>query len=158
MLAGCVAEPEPVETAPPFANEEEAFAAAEETYRAYVDALNEVDLSDPKTFEPVYAWTTGELNSTDRETLSGMYADGLTVSGVSAVAATAGVSYDRDAGSVALDACLDVSRVDVRDANNISVVDPARSPVQALEVMLEQRRNGLRVSQIRDRDSGLSCD
>ena len=64
LLAGCVGDPGPVETTPGFASEEEAFAAAEETYRAYVDALNQVDLSDPETFEPVFAWTTGELNAT----------------------------------------------------------------------------------------------
>ena len=55
-LAGCTT-PEPTDPTPTptsaFASEEEAFAAAEATYRAYVDALNEVDLSDPETFEPV---------------------------------------------------------------------------------------------------------
>ncbi len=50
-----------------FASEEEAFAAAEETYRAYVDALNQVDLSDPETFEAVYAWTTGDANADERK-------------------------------------------------------------------------------------------
>src|SRR5688500_5990965 len=56
LLAGCAGDPEPAETTHGFASEEEAFAAAEETYRAYVDALNQVDLSDPETFEPVLAW------------------------------------------------------------------------------------------------------
>ena len=57
MTTACQPEPAPSPSAPVFANEEEAFAAAEETYRAYVDALNQVDLSDPETFEAVYAWT-----------------------------------------------------------------------------------------------------
>ncbi len=65
MTTACQPEPAPSPSAPVFANEEEAFAAAEETYRAYVDALNQVDLSDPETFEAVYAWTTGEANASD---------------------------------------------------------------------------------------------
>ena len=70
MATGCQPEPEPSPTGPVFANEEEAFAAAEETYRAYVDALNQVDLSDPETFEAVYAWTTGDANASERKTLT----------------------------------------------------------------------------------------
>ncbi|MET0860918.1 MAG: hypothetical protein ABW091_07810, partial [Microbacterium sp.] len=62
-LSGCTPQPAPTPTPTGFATEDEAFAAAEETYRAYVDALNQVDLSDPETFEPVYAWTTGEANA-----------------------------------------------------------------------------------------------
>ena len=50
LMSGCAADPsvEPTPT-PTFANEDEAFAAAEATYRAYVDALNQVDLADPAT-------------------------------------------------------------------------------------------------------------
>ena len=69
MATGCQPEPEPSPTGPVFATEEEAFAAAEETYRAYVDALNQVDLSDPETFEAVYAWTTGDANAGERTSL-----------------------------------------------------------------------------------------
>ncbi len=68
VVAGCAPDPAPAPTtAVSFSSEEEAFAAAEETYRAYVDALNQVDLSDPGTFEAVYAWTTGEANADERK-------------------------------------------------------------------------------------------
>ena len=84
MTTGCQPEPTPSPSGPVFANEEEAFAAAEETYRAYVDALNQVDLSDPQTFEAVYAWTTGEANASEREgCLSQMSRGRWTVSGQS---------------------------------------------------------------------------
>src|SRR3546814_19121412 len=63
---GCVGTPEPRETTPTPLRDAEAFAAAEETYRAYVDALNPVDLSDPATFEPVSPLTTRHLTSQDR--------------------------------------------------------------------------------------------
>src|SRR5215207_2167659 len=78
---GCQPEPGPSPSGPLFASEEEAFAAAEETYRAYVDALNQVDLSDPETFEPVYALTTGDANAEARRALTRMHADGWTVEG-----------------------------------------------------------------------------
>ncbi|HOQ22628.1 MAG TPA: hypothetical protein PLN62_09415, partial [Microbacterium sp.] len=54
LVTGCAPEPAPTPTPTGFASDDEAFAAAEATYRAYVDALNAVDLSDPATFEPVY--------------------------------------------------------------------------------------------------------
>lgn len=65
LVSGCTPTPEPTPTPTGFANEEEAFRAAEETYRAYVDALNEVDLADPATFEPLFVWTTGEWPAPD---------------------------------------------------------------------------------------------
>ncbi len=70
VTTGCAPTPEPTEPTPLFTSEDEAFAAAEETYRAYVDALNQVDLSDPATFEDVYAWTTGDANANERKTFS----------------------------------------------------------------------------------------
>ena len=85
---GCQSEPAPSPTAPVFSSEEEAFAAAEQTYRAYVEALNQVDLSDPATFEAVYAWTTGAANAGARESFSTMHADGWVVVGDSVVEAT----------------------------------------------------------------------
>ena len=83
---------------PLFTSEADAFAAAEETYRAYVDALNQVDLSDPETFEDVYAWTTGDANADARETFSQMHADGWTVQGdtVAAVVVTLTSAASKD--------------------------------------------------------------
>ncbi len=80
LTTGCMPEPEPTPSPTGFASEEEAFAAAEETYRAYVDALNQVDLSDPETFEPVYALTTGgSLHAQEKKQLSEYHADGAQV-------------------------------------------------------------------------------
>ena len=111
MATGCFAQPEPEET-PPFASEEEAFAAAEETYRAYVDALNQVDLSDPETFEDVYAWTTGDANAGARESFSQMHADGWVVSGAIGSHTIEPESLSKaDRNVVQLAVCLDVSGV-----------------------------------------------
>lgn len=137
-LAGCAPEQSAPDPTPSFASEAEAFAAAEATYRAYVDALNAVDLSDPETFEGVYAWTTGEANAGERETLSQMHADRWVVDGetrVSLVQETAGAPYESQ-GVVALAVCLDISEVTVVDNHGQSVVDESRPDMQSMRISL----------------------
>ncbi len=135
-LAGCTTpEPEPTPT-PGFSSEEEAFAAAEETYRAYVDALNQVDLSDPETFEAVYGWTTGDANANERKSLTGMHADGWIVNGDTAV-----VGFHPEAfKDVTVNAvvCSDVSAVEVTNADGQSMVSPNRPSTYALQVTFVQ--------------------
>ena len=137
MTTACQPEPAPSPSGPVFANEEEAFAAAEETYRAYVDALNQVDLSDPETFEAVYAWTTGEANAGEKKSLSRMHADGWTVQGDTLITEVALDSFDDDGNpAVVLDICADVSDVQVLDSSGLSVVGPDRPDAQASVVTL----------------------
>ncbi|MGX5770884.1 hypothetical protein ACWKWN_09040 [Microbacterium trichothecenolyticum] len=134
-LAGCTTpEPEPTPTSA-FSSEDEAFAAAEETYRAYVDALNQVDLSDPETFEAVYSWTTDDLNATDRKSFSQWHADGFSKTGAAMIISFEPQSYaSSPQRQVLVGACLDISTVDILDASGNSVVSPDRPPVQSLTV------------------------
>jgi hypothetical protein len=138
-LAGCTT-PEPTDPTPTptsaFASEEEAFAAAEATYRAYVDALNDVDLSDPETFEAVYALTTGEANAGERRSLSTMHADAWSVSGDTLVRSVEPGPVSADPDAVVLAVCSDVSGVEVSDANGASVVAADRPSLQATTVTL----------------------
>ena len=132
FATGCQPEPAPSPTGPVFATEEEAFAAAEETYRAYVDALNQVDLSDPETFEAVYAWTTGQAIAGERKSLTRMHADGWMVDGDTVVTKVNLVEFDEtDPAVVVLHVCTDVSDVAVTDSSGNSVVAPNRPPFQA---------------------------
>lgn len=135
-LSACTATaPEPTETAL-FSDEDEAFAAAEATYRAYVDALNAVDLSDPDTFEDVYAWTTGEANADERKTLSQMHADSWTVDGETVVVLFAPDSLDAsDVTTVHAVVCTDVGDVEVKDSSGASVVSPDRPSRYSLQVI-----------------------
>lgn len=135
MTTGCQPEPTPSPSGPVFANEDEAFAAAEETYRAYVDALNQVDLSDPETFEAVYAWTTGEANANERKTLTQMHADGWQVSGSTAISGFHGQTAElKTPAGVEAIVCSDVTKVSVIDANGQSMVSDERPDVYALSV------------------------
>lgn len=151
LVAGCTPQPEPDASQQPFATEEEAFAAAEETYRNYVDALNAVDLSDPDTFEPVYEWTTGDANAEERENLTQMAADGWRKTGESDVVS---FTFDGDATdlptSIVALACVDVSAVDVVDATGVSVVPstrPGRYAVQLEFTTSASTSTGLTLSQ-----------
>jgi hypothetical protein len=134
-LGGCsTPDPAPTPTPTGFADEAEAFAAAEETYRAYVDALNQVDLADPATFEDVYAWTTGESNANERESLSTMHAEGWAVSGETLVIGFYGEEFTAEDGTVTARVCSDVSAVGVTNALGESQVSADRAPVYELEV------------------------
>lgn len=132
-LAGCTTpSPGPTPTPTGFATEAEAFAAAEATYRAYVDALNQVDLSDPATFEPVYELTAGELNASERESYSQLHAQGSTISGKITYSNAELLNRSDNVATIAV--CLDVSEVDVLDSTGSSIVPESRPDVQSVAV------------------------
>lgn len=139
----------------------EAFAAAEKTYRAYVDALNAVDLSDPETFEPVFALTTGDTHNEARESLARMNADHWTVTGLSNVEMVAPVVNSSTAeDDIDLAVCLDVSRVQLWDENRESKVDADRPDVQTMLVHLvrsDAAPDGWQIASITGRDGAPAC-
>ncbi len=159
-LVGCSTPTDPAEPTPSFTSEEQAFAAAEETYRAYVDALNQVDLSDPTTFEPVFALTTGEANAGARKEFSQMHADELTVAGSTAIDIAEPIEFfDVDGQKqVQLAVCLNVADVTLVDPQGISVVSPDRRDVQSMAVTLSEVADGeLLISLIEGRAGDPEC-
>lgn len=137
QLLGCA--PEPVPTPTPtaaFASEEEAFAAAEEVYRAYNDALNRIDPARPTTFEPLFALTSGAFEAADRENFSIMHAEGHVISGDAKVLSFEGESTSAHFERVVVAVCLDVSAVEVTDARGASLVSSSRPNIYALSVEL----------------------
>ena len=158
-LAGCASPATGPTPTPSFADADAAYAAAEATYRAYVDALNAVDLSDPTTFEDVFQWTTGEVNAADRETLSAYHAESLTVSGDSVVQSVTPLSLREGLDEVELAVCLDVSRVALLDSQGVSRVEANRVDVQRLSagLMVGDSPTGLLVASIEARTDGEPC-
>lgn len=135
VLSGCTPTPEPTPTpTSAFASEEEAFAAAEETYRAYNDALNQVDPSSPDTFEKLFELSSGSFEQADRENFSIMHADGHTIEGQAEVLSFTGHETAPPFDTVTAIVCLDVSEVIVRDVNGDSLVNPNRPDRYALDV------------------------
>lgn len=138
-LTGCASEPEPAASATPaFASEAEAFAAAEEVYRAYNEALNNIDPSDPATFEPLYELSSGEFEEHDRKNFSVMHAEGHTISGDAVVTLFEGQTSTPLMKEVTALVCLDVSAVRIQDAAGESLVNPNRPNVYPLAIRFEQ--------------------
>lgn len=159
-LTACAPPEPPADPAPTFSSEAEAFAAAEATYREYVKALNAVDLSDPDTFEGVYAWTTGELNAADRESLTGHHANGVQMQGDSVVALVL-LESSMLPESVRLAVCLDVSTFGLADEAGNTLTPAERDDVLALRVNLTQSESsptGLLVNAIAPRKGAPECE
>ena len=135
-LAGCFGQPaaKPSTPAPAFTSDAAAYAAAEKVYREYVDALNQVDLADPKTFEPVFALTTGKLNGQDRKSLTTMHAEGWRVGGETRTLSFTPATWDTTTGEIRAHACSDVSAVSLVDADGTSKVSVDRPPVYSLDL------------------------
>lgn len=160
VSAGAVAcsptpEPTPTPTAA-FASEEEAFAAAEETYRAYTEALNAVDTRDPMTFEPLYEYATGEFERSDREVFSMMYAEEYVIAGETRLLSFEGTEAKAPFETVIAQICLDVSTTTVTDTAGKSQVDPNRPDTYALSVVFTEDDSRLLIESA-DRIEDSNC-
>jgi len=150
VLVGCTPEseptPPPLPTATGFASDAEAFAAAEATYRAYVDALNDVDLAIPSTFDPVYQMLAGDALSNEARSLRAMHDDNWIVTGDSAVVDFFDASSASDLIAIG---CLDVRGVKLVDAEGRSQVSSERPSVYAMQLKFSQATNvtGLRITE-----------
>ncbi|MEL5991706.1 hypothetical protein ACOKGD_02845 [Microbacterium phosphatis] len=119
--------PAPTPTASGFASEDEAFAAAEETYRAYVAETNAyhagVAGADPLRF------LTGELKRTNSELLDEMRELGVRIEGETSVVSVTPLSAEIVAQSavVTIEVCLDETDRRVLDADGDDVT-PAAAP------------------------------
>ncbi|WP_417556521.1 hypothetical protein [Microbacterium sp.] len=148
MLAACTPEPKPAPTPTKtalFSSDAEAFKAAEETYRAYTDALNNVDTSDPHTFESVYEFGSGTFKSGDKKNLSWMHAEKLKLGGETRVTRMSGVSTADNRSTVRVLACLDVSTVTLVDTEGTSRVNPTRPDKYGLSVTLKESHGRLTI-------------
>ncbi|WP_175988105.1 hypothetical protein [Microbacterium tenebrionis] len=146
-LSACTPAPEPTPTpTAAFASEEEAFAAAEEVYRAYNDAFNAVDYSDPSTFDQLDEFTSGTYRSEEREGLSQLHAEGVTRTGAAAIEWFRGATVTSD-GTVSARVCKDLSDVDVVDADGTSLVSPTRPDHSAVDVTFTMSGSRLSLSE-----------
>jgi hypothetical protein len=157
LLVGCAPDPQPSATpTPAFASEEEAFAAAEATYREFTARLNELDTADPSTFEPLFDLSSGDFEAADREAYSAMHADGMTIQGQTIVTSFVGTLAIEPFETVTANVCLDVSDVTVTDSEGNSQVDPSRPDVYALNVTFVREHARLTIDSA-SRTSDVQC-
>lgn len=147
QLLGCAPEPAPVPTpTPAFASEEEAFAAAEEVYRAYNDALNErrgeAQGADPQQY------LIGIALESDIDAQNSLRAQGLRIEGTAEVVSFAGESAElraADSHVVGL-VCIDVSGVSLLNETGVNVTPPERGETVAQRVDFVSSEQSLLIS------------
>lgn len=147
MLTGCSPEPEPTLTpTAAFASEEEAFAAAEETYRAYNEAGNQrrqgQESPNPQEF------LTGIALEGDIDSLTALQEQGLSTIGETDVSSFSGLEATFASGEVEISAlvCLDVSNVRLLNGQGEDITPADRGDVVAQEVTLVGPATSLRIS------------
>jgi hypothetical protein len=134
VASGCAGEPEPVETTPSFATDEEAFAAAEETYRAYVDALNQ-NRRDPASADPQAFLISLALES-DIDTQNHLQAAGWSIAGDTSVRSFEGQGSSATGDTVEVTVCLDVSGTRVHDEAGNDITPAERDDLIAIDVVM----------------------
>ncbi|WP_394769005.1 hypothetical protein [Lacisediminihabitans sp.] len=153
MLTGCVrSEPihpprstsTPTPSAEPlFASDAEALAAATAAYAAYLKVSDEILMQGGIHPERIDAVTTKSWADIQAVSFREEHQKGWVSSGGSRYDGMTLQTYDSDAtvGSVAVAVyvCVDVSAVDVRDRNGVSVVSSDRPDRAPMEVSFERR-------------------
>ncbi len=156
-LVGCAPESKPSPTpTPAFASEAEAFAAAEEVYRAYNDALNAIDPADPESFEALFDLSSGSFEKADRKNLSILHAERHSISGDAVILSFTGYTASPQYRKVTARICLDVSEVRITDESGSSVVTPDRPDIYALEVTFELRDDKFSINEA-ERSEESTC-
>jgi len=145
-IAGCTTPAPPVPTpTPAFATEEEAFAAAEATYRAYVDALN-ARHADPAASPAPTEFLVGKALESELDTQRTLAEQNRSVVGSAIVTDFAGTEYGEEIGAVTAVACLDVSESRVLAADGADVTPAERPGTLKLEIDFVLVDEGLAVS------------
>lgn len=134
VLAGCAPEPEPT-VQPLFATEAEAFAAAEEVYREYTRAANEVRAGGAPSSDP-FEFVSGRALQADIDAASYLQTNGLRLDGPTDIASFH--HLDATLGSepvqVRMAACLDARAVQLLDSADADVTPSDREEVAPLLV------------------------
>lgn len=156
-LSACSPTPEPSPTpTAAFASEEEAFAAAEEVYRAYNDALNDVDVSDPTTYEPLFEFSSGDFEAADRKSFSELHAANYSLQGETRITQFDGLESVDPYDEVVALVCLDVSGSDVLNESGASVVPSDRPDLNAVKITFRTTAGSLLIDHA-DRYENSAC-
>ncbi|MCC2031950.1 hypothetical protein [Microbacterium allomyrinae] len=124
-------DPTPTPTAA-FGTEEEAFAAAEATYRAYVDALN-ARRADPSALPDPMDFLIGDALEAEIDTHQLLTQSHVMIVGPSRLASFHGESTSSEYTEVVAVVCLDSTEARVIDESGADVTPADREPTIALE-------------------------
>jgi len=144
--AGCAPSPAPSPSlsSTGFASDAEAFAAAEATYRAYVDATN-ARRADPNSVPDPTDFLTGEAFNDEATTEAILNDREWRVVGETTIASFRQLRADHD--RVELEVCLDSSGTMVLDLAETDVTPSDRMTIQALSVSFTRFHSSLLITQ-----------
>lgn len=147
QLLGCAPAPTRVPTpTPAFASEEEAFAAAEEVYRAYNDAGNArragEEKADPQQF------LTGAALEGDIDTQNMLLSRSLFAVGAATIESIRGKASELKANvaTIKMVVCMDVSGVSLLNEAGVDVTPSERGDVVAQKVIFVGDMESLLIS------------
>ncbi len=150
-LTGCAptpaSSPTPTST-PAFASEEEAFAAAEEVYRAYNDAVNARANGTGGAEADPQQYLTGLALEGDIDTQNLLASGDLQVSGDAAIVTFAAETADLDGDTPTMTGivCIDVSDVSLIDRSGVDVTPLGREDKITQRVVFLGAEDSLRIS------------
>lgn len=147
-MSGCAPEPQPSPTpTPAFASEEEAFAAAEEVYRAYIDAVNAENRGEPGASPQDFL--TGTLLDADLASRRDLEASGVHIEGPTEILNFLGATSDIETSAPRLVAtvCLDISKSRAIDASGQDVTAAGRSDIYGMSVTFIGTEDALLISE-----------
>lgn len=146
-LSACAPSPEPTPTpTAAFASEEEAFAAAEEVYRAYLLAAAQQaagnETADPQSF------LVGRALESDLASQRALKDQGISIIGASLVETFTPIEADvsGQVATVRADICVDISASRVKDADNKDITPSDRADTGQLTVEFSGTADKLLVS------------
>lgn len=143
-LAGCTPDPAPQPTPTPlFASEAEAFTAAEQVYRDYVEAANAQQNGDANADPQRYL--AGAALDDDVRSVRDFEKSGLKIVGQSTVKSFSAESYNTKSERVQSLACLDVSQSRVMNSAGVDVTPTDRPGLVGLSVAMTPDRRGLKI-------------
>jgi len=155
-LTGCTPTPAPTPTPTGFASEDEAFAAAKETYRAYTTAVDAYYGGDREA-DPL-RYLTHDALSAEKEAQAVFEEEGLRSEGTSRVSSFIAESTTVISGAAEVQAvaCVDTSDRQIFDSEG-NLLNADADPLIAQEVTLVSIDGEMRISSATQVDAAVSC-
>lgn len=156
-LIGCVTTPAPTPSATPaFANEKEAFAAAEKTYRAYNDAVNKQRSGHDDDKPRMYL--TGSALENDLYAARLFKKNGVHIVGNGLITSFTGISSESRGSTSLVTAliCLNIGATQVLDSAGVDVTPVGRVNPIALEVSFLKAESRMLITKS-NTAAGVTC-
>ncbi|MGN8026224.1 hypothetical protein [Microbacterium sp. 22242] len=154
-LAGCTPGPAPKPTPTPlFTSEADAFKAAEQVFREFVDAKNAAQAGDEST-DP-QQFLAGPALEDDIQSVRDQQSDGTHIKGSTTVLSFSAKEFDPKSHSVKSAACVDVSKSRVINAEGQDVTPTDRSSNVALNIETLPVKAAMKI--VRISGSAASCE